>query len=143
MKNILEGKKVPLIERVNSKFIKRASCGCVEKKEIDIEELKNKNKKIQFQYLYSEKLLRMISYMGQELNSVYSIQEMRGYIDRNLDLLGVKNFCILSFIETNQSFSKYVYPKPLDISSMLLKPVSLSNSAISFLICSFILFKIL
>lgn len=110
MKNILEGKKVPLIERVNSKFIKRASCGCVEKKEIDIEELKNKNKKIQFQYLYSEKLLRMISYMGQELNSVYSIQEMRGYIDRNLDLLGVKNFCILSFIETNQSFSKYVYP---------------------------------
>jgi hypothetical protein len=48
--------------------------------------------------------------MGQELNSVYSIQEMRGYIDRNLDLLGVKNFCILSFIETNQSFSKYVYP---------------------------------
>ena len=110
MKNILEGKKVNKVEHVESKFIIRASCGCMESNEVDIEDLKNKNKKIQFQYLYSEKLLRMISYMGQELNSVYSIQEMRGYIDRNLDLIGVKNFCILSFIESEKSFSKYIYP---------------------------------
>ena len=72
--------------------------------------MQKKNQKIQYQYLYSEKLLRMISRMGQELNSVFSIQEMRTYIDRNLDLIGIKNFCLLSFSENNGNLSEFIYP---------------------------------
>jgi signal transduction histidine kinase len=110
MTELLKGKKVCNIHTVRSSLVIRNSCGCPKENETSLDELQIRNQKTQYQYLYSEKLLRMISRMGQELNSVFSIQEMRTYIDRNLDLIGIKNFCLLSFSENNGTLSEYVYP---------------------------------
>ena len=110
MCNLINGQNVNAVEVVDSDFVIRASCGCSEEKKEDVKSLISQNRYMQYQYLYSEKLLRMINQMGQQLNSVLSIQEMRQFIDRNLDSINVSNFCILSFMEDKDGVGKYVYP---------------------------------
>ena len=92
MCNLINGQNVNAVEVVDSDFVIRASCGCSEEKKEDVKSLISQNRYMQYQYLYSEKLLRMINQMGQQLNSVLSIQEMRQFIDRNLDSINVSNF---------------------------------------------------
>lgn len=107
----INGHDLPALDSMEAKFIKRQSCGCPYSKEIEKEaDIRQGMNKIQIKYLQSEQRLRMISHIGQDLNSVYSLPELRVYLDRNLEMLGVRNFCIISFIESKRSLNSGVYP---------------------------------
>lgn len=109
--NVINGKEVKMVDYIDSEFIIRGSCGCnYEQNRISISDLKMNMAHMQYNYLRSEQQLRLLSHMCQDLNSVYSIQEMRSFIDRNLQLFDIRDFCILSFTENKKSVSSYVYP---------------------------------
>ena len=124
---LIEGKEIPMIDYVDSQLIIRESCGC-ERKQATSPELKHNIKKMQDKHYYTERLLRMASHFGQDLNSVYSLPEMRSCIDRNIELLEIKNLSIISFIETRKGISQNIYP--LYVKKNLMKNILLHLKSI-------------
>lgn len=96
--SMIQGKKVEKDIFIDSKVILRNSCGC--------KHSVNKNsptgtyvEQMQVNYIQSEQLLRMVSHIGQELNSGENESGIKYIINVNLEQLDIQDFCVLSFSE--------------------------------------------
>lgn len=82
---------------IESKVIFRHSCGCKDESELEKLEKDKVLEQIQYNYVHSEQLLRMVSHIGQDLNSVETLEGMNGVIISNTEQLEIDNFCVLRF----------------------------------------------
>ncbi len=107
MKDFVESKKVPENLVISSKVIYRKSCGCESDMEDDVP-IKEFLNHIQSNYVQSESLLRLVTHIGQDMNYAESISDINYVINRNVEQLDLRNFCILRFsnIDKNQSSKK-------------------------------------
>lgn len=103
MTAVLRNQEVLNEKYVESKMIKRKSCGCHET--FDESYQKKFLEQVQSNYIRSENLLRMVSHIGQELNSVSTKEGLRHIINGDMDLLEIKNFCVLWFPEKFENFN--------------------------------------
>ncbi len=98
---IIDGKKVPQESYIESKVVIRKSCGC---SEIESNEPFSSEsdaayfEKIQLEYLLSERQLRMVNHVEQDLNYAQTLGRLRYSINENLEQLEVPDFCILKFV---------------------------------------------
>ena len=101
MKDLVEGKEVPQELVIPSKVIYRKSCGCDSSEEENIS-TKDFLNHIQANYVQSESLLRLVTHIGQDMNYAESISGINYVINRNVEQLGLRNFCILRFSNTEK-----------------------------------------
>ncbi|MCR4735365.1 MAG: substrate-binding domain-containing protein [Treponema sp.] len=104
MKDLIEKKEVPQDVIISSKVVYRKSCGC----DSDLEEnISNKEfmSRIQANYVQSESLLRLVTHIGQDMNYAESISGINYVINRNVEQLDLRNFCILRFSNNDKASS--------------------------------------
>lgn len=96
----INGEQISEDSYIESKVILRNSCGCTEhhKEKDSINEFLGK---IQQNYLFSERQLRMVSQVEQDLNYAQALGGLRFSINSNLEQLDIPDFCILQFISEN------------------------------------------
>ncbi len=96
------GIKVPPVTRIDSTPVVRDSCGCPSpeappKGAPCAEDLSRRLEEAQYQGMRSERNLRSISYFGQALTSIDSVEGLCGRVGPYLDNLGVRSFHIILF----------------------------------------------
>ena len=116
IKALIEKQNVNEEYFIESKLMFRKSCGCnVQEVSFDISE--DYYKQMQVNYIQSERLLRMVSHIGQEMNYADSIEALNSVIAQNMAQLEISNFCILRFSNEGEKMferkSKSVLVDPL------------------------------
>lgn len=82
---------------VESKLVLRNSCGCVQNYEGNLKETRTLMEQLQEDYVKSERMLKMVTRVGQTLNYAENMEGLKYGISADMDQLGINNFCILSF----------------------------------------------
>lgn len=116
IKAVIEKKDVKEEYYIESELMFRKSCGCSEN-EVDFNISEDYYKHMQVNYIQSERLLRMVSRIGQEMNYADSIGALNTVIAQNMAQLELNNFCILRFSNEGEKMferrSKSVLVDPL------------------------------
>ncbi|MBP5602514.1 MAG: substrate-binding domain-containing protein [Treponema sp.] len=113
---LVQGEAVPLEESVGSHVIYRESCGC-QRKENNLEAMRESFAKMQSSYVVSEQMLNITSHIGRDLNNDNDEADLVSIIDYNIAMLGIDNFCILMFP------SKLRQDHPLSDNILYVRPV--------------------
>lgn len=98
LKKILNDEDVEMESYIESNIVIRNSCGCSTENHFVNENHKHVEE-IQSSYVQSEQLLRILSYIGQELISCQNEQTLRQILDNYLKQLEVENFYVYSFVD--------------------------------------------
>ncbi|MCQ2592567.1 MAG: substrate-binding domain-containing protein [Treponema sp.] len=98
---------------VKSQVLFRKSCGC-KQNELDISD--DFVDKMHTNYVQSERMLRMVSHIGQDLNLCETDGGLRYIVNVNMEQLDIQNFCILKYQGKN-------YKLEQDIETFMVKPV--------------------
>lgn len=104
---LIEKKDVEDEIYIESKFVIRNSCGCSE----SIEEWKEPSKfveNLQKNYVKLEILLRTVSRIAQELNYNEELIGLKYVINKNMEEMGIRDFCILKYVDKKE-FIKPIY----------------------------------
>lgn len=102
MKDLIGKKEVPQELVIPSTVIYRKSCGCEPNRDEDISNSEFINH-IQANYVQSESLLRLVTHIGQDMNYAESISGINYVINRNVEQLDLRNFCILRFSNNDKN----------------------------------------
>lgn len=105
MNRILKKENVSEETDIESKLVLRNSCGC----KLYSQNTQNIIDTLQHDYFQSEQLLRQTAVFGQEINGSDSLDVLKSTLNRNLDLLEIKTFMILSFDKNNTA--RVIYSK--------------------------------
>lgn len=92
---LINGEELPPVTTIHTDLIIRESCNCKPSRQNKTEDVSTKT--MQKNYLKSEQMLRMVSHMCQDLNYVYSFDNMNTTLEKNLELFDVRTFCIFLF----------------------------------------------
>lgn len=116
LKKMMQQESVDMKSFIESSIMIRDSCGCVFGNRIIAENTKHVEE-IQSQYMQSEQLLRILSYIGQELIFCQTESELRLILDNYLKQLEVRNFYVIKFVDG------IIDDQMEDINNVLINPV--------------------
>ena len=105
--DLINGKKIKDCSYIESELIIRQSCGC--KNENENENANDFVEMMQENYLRNERLLKMVSHIGQDLNYAQTIDGLKYIINANMEQLDVSDYCILSYTDVSNCMVKPVY----------------------------------
>ena len=97
LKKVIDNESVEMESYIESNVVIRNSCGCkTDHHSITINT--KQVEEIQSNYMESEQLLRILSYMGQELIFCQNEETLRHILDNYLKQLEVENFYVYGFV---------------------------------------------
>ena len=105
--DLINGKEVKDCSFIESELIIRQSCGC--KNANENENVNDFVDMMQENYLRNERLLKMVSHIGQDLNYAQTIDGLKYIINANMEQLDVSDYCILSYTDVSNCMIKPVY----------------------------------
>ncbi len=105
--NLILGNEIQEKSYIESELVIRQSCGCKlvhgEESAVDFVDMMQEN------YLRNERLLKMVSHIGQDLNYAETVDGLKYIINANMEQLDVSNFCILAYTDVQNCIIKPIY----------------------------------
>lgn len=116
LKKVINDESVEMESYIESNIVIRNSCGCTTDQHF-VTENKKHVEEIQSSYMQSEQLLRILSYIGQELIFCQNEETLRRILDNYLKQLEVKNFYVYGFVDEIRD------DQMEDINNVLIHPI--------------------